>query len=77
MAIAVRPPVPFTPEENSDVLLLLDVITQLTTTLDNEAALNSCLRTVTAGTITSINNTITDASDRLDAIINPAVVALP
>lgn len=71
MAITVLPPIAFTPEERSDLATLSSLIVVLASVLDGEARIASVDRTMTADTITSINVTITDASDRIDAIVNP------
>lgn len=71
MAITVIPVVPLTGPEQIDVALLQNLINGLGLVLDRVASIPIDDRTMEAGTLASINHTITDASDRIDAIINP------
>ena len=76
MTITVLPPVSFTPNEVQDISTLMNVIISLSTILDGESAIQPASgNTMTLAAISSLNNTLTDASDRVDAIINP--IALP
>lgn len=72
MAITVTPPADFTQLERTDILVLTNLIVALATVLDTEAKIATVDRLMTTDAITSINKTITDASDRIDVIINPA-----
>ena len=75
MAISILPPVPLQSTEQSDISTLSNLIVTLAGVLNNEDRIPSADRTMSTDTIDSINNTIIDASDRIDAIINPT--ALP
>ena len=75
MAISVLPPTELTREEQGDISTLLNIIISFATILDHESAIEASANTMTSASIASLNQTLTDASDRIDATINPS--ALP
>lgn len=73
MAISVIPPTTLTPGEHNDIAVLSSIIIMLATILDNESAILDADRQMTDSAISSLNTTLTDASDRIDATINPPI----
>lgn len=71
MAITVIPPIPLDQGEQSDISILSTLILTIAGILDGESAIDAMARQMTDDAITSLNKTLTDASDRIDATINP------
>lgn len=71
MSISIIPPITLTTEEKADILTLEGLLGILSSILDKESLITPLDRTMSTDSIDSLNNTLIDASDRIDAIINP------
>lgn len=71
--INIIPPVPIAQPQSTDISTLMGIIVTLSSVLNNAATYNASGTTYDPTTIASLNNTITDASDRIDVTINPTV----
>ena len=73
MAITITPPIPLNPDEQNDITILSNLLVLISTILDNESAITGT-NAMTTGAIASLNTTLIDASDRIDATINPPLL---
>jgi len=71
-SINVIPPVALTPDQMNDIAQLSNLLVLISSILDNESSIVPSGNTMTPAAITSLNSTLTDASDRIDVTINPA-----
>lgn len=74
MAITVLPPVPLDSGNQTDIATLSNLLLTISGILDRESAIVALDRQMSDEAIASLNQTFIDASDRIDATINPAAL---